>query len=161
MKKYKDKFLKCLFIYAKKFLWLLLIIVTLPLLSYGLNVTLGALLGIPYEVFMVICIALYVVVISKIKINNQEKKQLYIEQEATPNSKLKIILKSIDLRSEVIVFLVLLTPLMIKTLLNQNSDSVFEFIFLLLCTLVGMGLLYGLLSFITLFIVYSKWDKKI
>ena len=146
--------------YVNKVLWLLLIMATLPLLSYGLHQTLGAVFGIPYEAFVIVCIVFYVFIITKTKFKNPEKQKQYFQAKESTPSKIKLIFKGKELWSEVIVFLVLLTPLVIKTLLDQNLNFPFEFLFALCFTVIIMGILYGFVSFLILFAVYSKWEKQ-
>ena len=146
--------------YVNKFLWLLLIIATLPLLSYGLHQTLGAIFGIPYEVFVIVCIVFYVGIIIKTKSQNSEKQKQYFQTKESKPSKIKLIFKGKELWSEVIIFLILLTPLVIKTLLDQNLCFPFEFLFVLCFTVIILGSLYGFLSFFILLMVYSKWEKQ-
>ncbi len=146
--------------YVCKFLWLLLIMTTFPLFSYGINITLGKLIGISYEICVVIGIAIFVPVIAEIKMKNQEKQSQYLEGKENTPSKIKMILKSKDLHSEIIVFLILMFPFISKIIIDQGCESVLEFIFLFLSSVISMGTIYGLLSFITLFIVYSGWKKK-
>lgn len=146
--------------YVNKFLWLLLIMATLPLLSYGLHQIAGAIFGIPYEAFVIVCIVIYVGIIIKTKSKNSKKQKQYFQAKESTPSKIKLIFKGKELWSEVIVFLVLLNPLVIKTLLDQNLSFPFEFLFVLCFTVIIMGILYGFLSFLILFAVYSKWEKQ-
>ena len=148
--------------YIKKFLWMLAIVFLVSFLfNIFVNVT-GLIRNTYYFRYffgLAVCIAIVLPFIKKIKHSDYDKREIFIKAKENTKSKAIIALKSADFRQEVIVFLVFISPFILRELISDFS-SIYEFIFVFFFTIILIGLCYGLLSFLLLIWVYHSWEKE-
>ncbi len=152
--------------YIKKFIWLVLIVLSASIIFILLSGTLGNVAGIfrntyyfRYFLSFGCTIAIILPFVKKYKCQNKEKRNAYFKAKEQQKSKFFIAIKSSDFRQEIVAFLVFITPFIISNLLAE-SVSIFETIFVCFFTITILSGIYSLLSLFVLILVYRSWEKN-
>lgn len=152
-------------LYIKKFLWLLLIMNSAVWLLYIYTGILGNLIGVIFNhyylrqsVGFLATMGTIIPVIITTKIKNKSKRQEYFYNKNNTKARWRCVLKSKDLYSEILVFLLLIFPVIINVV-TKDTESIIETVFVVIFTCITTGICYGFLSFFILLLVYHTWER--